>query len=101
MDGLTFPPNISNETMHEFLTIWMNMELMKNGTKNIKTPNETTDNCLHYCEHHIRDFFTQYQLYHGYITLVVSIEFEVFGMKEKTFGKILNIDIRYHFILNR
>lgn len=78
MDGLTFPPNISNETMHEFLTIWMNMELTKNGTKTIKTPNETTDNCLHYCEHNIRDFFTQYQLYHGYITLVVSIKFQGF-----------------------
>ncbi|KAL7050508.1 hypothetical protein ACKWTF_004103 [Chironomus riparius] len=85
MEGLTFPPNISNETMHEFLTIWMNMELMKNGTKNTKTPNETTDNCLHYCEHNIRDFFTQYQLYHGYITLVICI----FG----TIANILNIII--------
>lgn len=75
LDGLTFPPNISNESVHEFLTIWMDI-IKKNNTKNIKTtPNETTDNCLHYCEHNIRDFFTQYKLYHGYITLVVSIKF--------------------------
>lgn len=83
IEGLTFPPNISNETMHEFLTIWMNMELMRNGTKNTKTPNETTDNCLNYCEHNIRDFITQYRNYHGYITLVVSIKYQGYVYNKK------------------
>lgn len=72
MEGFNLPANISNETMHEFLSIWMKMELMKNGTK--KLQNDTpVDNCLHYCQHSIRDFFTEYRMYHGYVTLAVSI----------------------------
>lgn len=76
MEGLNPPDNITNEAWSEFLALWLNKTLSNLMVKN-QTQNETnTDECMHYCEHNIRDFFTNYRLYHGYITLVVSIAYE-------------------------
>jgi len=98
MEGFNLPANISNETMHEFLTIWMNMELNKNVTKKPQQNETTPDNCLHYCAHDIRDFFTKYPLYHGYITLVVSINY-IFLIEEFSRCDISLDVIRYSQIL--
>lgn len=75
MEGLTLPANITSEHMEEFLSIWMNIShqrMLKNVSKAVGDETISLDNCTKYCDHHMRDFFTEYKMYHGYVTLVVS-----------------------------
>ncbi|KAG5677483.1 hypothetical protein PVAND_007241 [Polypedilum vanderplanki] len=73
--------NVTEDNLNDFIN------LLKEYSKNTssKLVNDTNDNCTHYCQHNIRDFFTSYQYYHGYVTLVICI----FG----TIANILNIII--------